>query len=324
MNVSNPSDIQWGNFGFSKQYEFFWRFLSFFLAFIMMSFGFIFVLLISTYKMDEQKNQHIFLFSISLSTIISLTNTVLRFVLTHTTSWEIRKTYSEQNLSIISKLTIFSFLNEIILIYFASKYAQEQQSCLEAYGVCFNIIVLFSVQLFLNPLMILLDFDYLWIRLKRFLVQRQNLSEKRKVFQFEMNEVFENTEFSPVDVCCLTIKTVATSFFYQSLIPYSSLMVLIQTLLNFYCWKYKFIFRSKIPKELDPKFMSGIYYIFDAIILVYCLGYFVNDHYITGSISLQTFLMIGVVFIDLLTRRLIHKKVSPKRTTFINVKYSDV
>lgn len=47
--------------------------------------------------------------------------------------------------------------------------------------------------------------------------------------------------------------------------------------MNFFCWKYKFIKHSKIPIDLNFKFTLGVYYIFDSVLLVFCIGYLLGD-----------------------------------------------
>ena len=51
-------------------------------------------------------------------------------------------------------------------------------------------------------------------------------------------------------------------------------------IINYFCFKYKFIKHSKIPIDLNFKFTLGVYYIFDAVLLVFSFGYLLGDYFI--------------------------------------------
>lgn len=92
-------------------------------------------------------------------------------------------------------------------------------------------------------------------------------------------------------------------------------------IMNFFCWKYKFIKHSKIPIDLNFKFTLGVYYIFDSVLLVFCIGYLLGDIFIIQKKSFLTIIMLIITFIDIIFKKTIKKKFSPKHTEISDVEY---
>lgn len=80
---TNPSDIRWANFGIPRKTKIIWRIISYLLAILMIMIGFFIVLLVTVYNIDEKDDNSI-LFPLFITTMITVINILLKFMLVYT------------------------------------------------------------------------------------------------------------------------------------------------------------------------------------------------------------------------------------------------
>lgn len=300
----SPPDVYWSNFGLNNSEKLYRRIISITISIFFIGICFYIILSINKLQIslnnDFQQNKA-FLLSIAISLTITILNILLRIFLFKSTEMEHRETYSYHYTSIVGKMTLTLFANEALLILLSNYINDSPENLYSLGGVGKNMLVIMIVGVYINPLLIILDPGYFFLKLKRWYYKIRLGNEHHEYYQFEVNEVYENPVFDISEVHYISLKSMAIAVFYQSVIPWGMLLSIGGMFLNYLAWKWRFIYRSQIPKELDFSFTKGMMRYFDFTILLMAVGYLTWDILLMkGRISGYTIAMIvicGVEFI---------------------------
>jgi len=92
---------------------------------------------------------------------------------------------------------------------------------------------------FFNALYTIFNPFLLYKRIKQSLLRKgSSLYDRSKLFQYEVNEIFENFEFYTSAVTSYSFKTLSLAFFYMPIAPYGLILGIIEIILNYYAWKW--------------------------------------------------------------------------------------
>ena len=299
-----PSDVYWSNYGLNYSEKLYRRIISIIISIGLIGLCFYIILSINKVQIDLQKDFHenvAFLLSIVISLTITVLNLLLRIFLFKSTELEHRETYSFHYTSIVGKMTLTLFANEALLILLSNYINDSPENLYALGGVGKNMLVIMIVGVYINPILIILDPGYFFLKLKRAYYKWRLSHKNHGLYQYEINEVYENPVFDISEVHYISLKSLAIAVFYQSIIPWGLLLSIFGMALNYLAWKWRFVYRSQIPKELDFSFTKGMLRYFDFTIILMSLGYLVWDFLLTkhrvSNFTIAMIVICGVEFI---------------------------
>lgn len=297
--ANEPEDIIWQNFGLNLKQKIVRRFLSAVVTtmIILISFGIVFGIKYAQDTVNKQSKSKAFYYFVAfaIAEIILIVNLILRIVLRKLTFWQSRTTTTAYNSVLTLKITIVYFCN-IALVILVANIIVLKTDLWGTNGVVGNIFIFQAIAVVSNCIYEMLNPIYLMKKVYRWYYAWKIRKSFRanKVLQVELNKAYEGINFDIAERYYLTFKTISVLFFFQTVMPYLLLFGIAELTLIYWTQKYILYKRAKRPKDIDFNFSLKMTRIFDLMIFVLALGYFIFEIIISRKTSVFAILICGL------------------------------
>lgn len=150
-----------------------------------------------------------------------------------------------------------------------------------------------------TPLVFFFDIIYIWQEFKKYFYTKNY----QKKYQYELNSVYDGFEFEISEYFACIFKNISLTLFYLPIVPFGPILSLVELILSYLVWKWIFIKRARVPKEMDIKFLFLVDEVYVRILSLVSLGYLMFDLVLLGKINMITYFMLGLSLLFLLPLR---------------------
>ena len=297
--ANEPEDVIWQNFGLTFKQRTARRFVSAAVStlIIMLSFGIVCAIKYGQHAFSHNSRSQLFYLFIAfvITEIIILVNLILRTVLRRLTFWESMTTVTAYNSVLALKIAVVYFCN-IALVLLVANVIVLRADLWGPQGVVGNIFIFQAIAVVSNSTYEALNPLYLWKKALRWYYLRRitRANSDNKVIQLELNKAYEGVNFDIAERYYLTFKTISVVFFFQLVMPYILLFGIAELTLIYWTQKYVLFRRAVRPKDIDFNFSLQMTRIFDLMIVILTLGYFVFEVIIVRRTSIYAIVLCAV------------------------------
>lgn len=297
-----PTNIIWDNYCLSPTEKVFRRVLSVCIAILLSAITFVLLYAINKWEDELEKkyqNFHAYLTFVFETFIVYTVNQILIYTLNKAIEFERRPTYSDQEISKIRIISTAQFFNTAIIILFANYMEHSYVKVIGQSEVLRTIAFIMIIEFLSELFYFFVDIHYLKKLFKRKKIEAELNADSKavKLFQYEVQQEFENPHFELYEPFTAVFSCVAVALFYFPIFPFGLAIAALRLFCFYLMTKYKFIYRSKVTIEYEFEFSKKILRITEYMIFYFCAGYVVFDIIFAKSVSAITiiFLVIGVV-----------------------------
>ena len=202
--------------------------------------------------------------------------------------------FSDSLVSKIKKEVISQFINTSLLLLLINVFYYKKFQIVGEGKLLQTIFFFLTIDFLLELLIFAIDIKH---QKKAFFTrrlesERAKTNKKVKLFQYEINMVFEREDFEIAESLTSLFNIFGIAAFYHPIFPFGMALVSIRLIFLYLMTKYEFTKRSKIPRELEFRFFGKIIDFSDIFLYQFVLGYLVFDLILVGIPSLFTIAML--------------------------------
>lgn len=284
LDPPDATDIKWENWGVSIKKRVFRR-----MTIVFGTIGMIIVTFVITLSLKyaqtaivknhienkENSSMNTVVVSVVISIVINAINIIVKFFVVKFTDYEVYKTRTSHDSSIVLKLVTFNFINKGLVLLFTNFITSPagDWGIFGLSGVGGNILISMILGVFIDSFLLMIDPVYFFKLFKQRSVKKSINQNKIKYLQCEANEIFELIEFRLSELYAMFFECICLAFFYQALIPYGLLFGAVELSIKYFAAKYVLIRRSNAPLDLSFSFTIQMFKLFELAVLLLPFGY---------------------------------------------------
>ena len=281
-----PQDYIWHHFGEKLPSVIVLRILSWLLAISIICLNFSVIFFIKSAEKGFNKTNDVFistLVNFVISRALSSMGFGLRILIKKIVHLEKRFTLTSEHKEKLVKVTIAYFFNTTITLLVVSNIVYDSY-LFGTSGLISTILMIQATNIVFKQFWYLIKIQYIFRKLRVLYYRYLNRKKKmERMLQKKLNQSFEGLNYSLSSKYYTVFRTVAVCFFFMTLSPYILLFGICEMGVVFWTQKYILTRRANRPDDIDFTFNIQVIKVFEMMIFLMTVGFFVNEKLVTNK-----------------------------------------
>ena len=288
VRAPEPSDILWGNLGYSTFEKFKYRAITIFVSTLVLVIGFVLIFLVYDAQKIAKKNvkensAKITLFSIAGSILICIINSLLTWTIRRLAGSEKRGTQTSYSTAIAKKQAIASLFNTSFTTILVEIIMSEGFSLTSNFltgldtvniygkgGIIENMFTTFIISALYSPIFNLIDLSYIWKKCQQDKVLEGD--DIPDMTQAEANALFEGPKPNMSLKYSVLLKTMLLTSFYAPAMPICLPITILGLIFLYWTDKYLLLRRNCLPPSLGSRLNASMIEYLEWMAFTFAMG----------------------------------------------------